>query len=183
MRPKFQDAVPATPGIDVHSPFVDVKPRRRPSRQRQPTKTVPTAALDADVANACGAAVLLVGKEGLGDCVDTYCLNAGLFEQRGVRVLGIIINRVQDSAKLIEKTQLVRTYFERHRPEQKVYALLKGSLSATSRSCGVGVTSQLAWALERILGVKRGGQKVLLELPDDSCRRYLILHPQTKGQK
>ena len=47
-----------------------------------------------DVAAALGAPVLLVGKSGVGDAVDSYNLNACFFEARGVRVLGGVFNRI-----------------------------------------------------------------------------------------
>lgn len=47
-----------------------------------------------DVAAALDAPVLLVGKSGVGDAVDSYNLNACFFEARGVRVLGGVFNRI-----------------------------------------------------------------------------------------
>lgn len=47
-----------------------------------------------DVAAALKAPVLLVGKSGVGDAVDSYNLNACFFEARGVRVLGGVFNRI-----------------------------------------------------------------------------------------
>lgn len=47
-----------------------------------------------DVAAALNAPVLLVGKSGVGDAVDSYNLNACFFEARGVRVLGGVFNRI-----------------------------------------------------------------------------------------
>lgn len=47
-----------------------------------------------DVTAALKAPVLLVGKSGVGDAVDSYNLNACFFEARGVRVLGGVFNRI-----------------------------------------------------------------------------------------
>lgn len=47
-----------------------------------------------DVAASLNAPVLLVGKSGVGDAVDSYNLNACFFEARGVRVLGGVFNRI-----------------------------------------------------------------------------------------
>lgn len=47
-----------------------------------------------DVAAHLDAPVLLVGKSGVGDAVDSYNLNACFFETRGVRVLGGVFNRI-----------------------------------------------------------------------------------------
>lgn len=52
---------------------------------------------NADVAHALRAPVLLVGKSGVGDAVDSYNLNASFFESRGVRVLGGVFNRISTS--------------------------------------------------------------------------------------
>lgn len=50
-----------------------------------------------DVALALQAPVLLVGKSGVGDAVDSFNLNACFFESRGVRVLGGVFNRISTS--------------------------------------------------------------------------------------
>lgn len=78
---------------------------------------------NAAVARAVGAAVLLVGKAGLGDAVDSFNLSASYFEAAGVAVLGTILNRVP-SGKMHDKTLLVSSYFEQHRPHERLYGLL-----------------------------------------------------------
>ena len=77
---------------------------------------------NADVARAVGASVIMVGRQGLGDAVDSFNLAAAFFEQRGVRVLGTVINRIE--AAMMAKTRGVLQYFAQHRPAQKVYALV-----------------------------------------------------------
>ena len=48
---------------------------------------------NAVIARAAQLPVLLVGKSGVGDAVDSFNLNAAYFELHGVRVLGGIFNR------------------------------------------------------------------------------------------
>ena len=48
---------------------------------------------NADVAAASKAPVLIIGKSGVGDAVDSYNLNASFFEHRGLKVLGGIFNK------------------------------------------------------------------------------------------
>lgn len=49
---------------------------------------------NADVAATLNAPVLLVGKSGVGDAVDSYNLNSCFFEAKGVKVLGGVFNRL-----------------------------------------------------------------------------------------
>lgn len=49
---------------------------------------------NAEVAATLDAPVLLVGKSGVGDAVDSFNLNSCFFEARGVRVLGGVFNRL-----------------------------------------------------------------------------------------
>eukprot|EP01032_Pedospumella_encystans_P010718 gene10718-12504_t len=49
---------------------------------------------NADVAKKLNAPVLLVGKSGVGDAVDSYNLNSAYFELKGVRVLGGVFNKL-----------------------------------------------------------------------------------------
>ncbi|EOD30954.1 hypothetical protein EMIHUDRAFT_449603 [Emiliania huxleyi CCMP1516] len=80
----------------------------------------------ADLAVACGAPVLLVGKSGLGDAIDSFNLCARYFEAQRVPVLGAVFNRVPSSGFYgREKVSAYFTkYFETHRPKQRVYGLL-----------------------------------------------------------
>lgn len=45
-----------------------------------------------DVAIAASAPVILIGKSGVGGAIDSFNLNAAYFAQRGVRVLGTVLN-------------------------------------------------------------------------------------------
>ena len=75
---------------------------------------------NAAVAKALGCPVLIVGKKGVGDAVDSFNLNASFFEARGVPVLGGLFNRLPaDGYYSLEKCkQAVTSYFEQYRPTQ-----------------------------------------------------------------
>lgn len=50
---------------------------------------------NADLAEALGRIpILLVGRPGVGDAVDSFNLNATFFRARGLRVLGGVFNRL-----------------------------------------------------------------------------------------
>ena len=51
----------------------------------------------ADIAEATGAKVLLVGKPGVGDAIDSYNLCAAVFEARGLPVLGGVFNKLPET--------------------------------------------------------------------------------------
>ena len=51
----------------------------------------------ADIAEATGANVLLVGKPGVGDAIDSYNLCAAFFEARGLPVLGAVFNKLPET--------------------------------------------------------------------------------------
>lgn len=66
---------------------------------------------NADVAATLDAPVLLVGKSGVGDAVDSYNLNSSFFEMRGVRVLGGVFNRLSTGGFYsLERCREVRTF-------------------------------------------------------------------------
>ena len=76
---------------------------------------------NADVAKVTNACALLIGKPGLGDCIDSFCECSTFFESAQVKVLGMIVNRVTDGK---EKTSMVPTYFEKYQPDKKLYGIL-----------------------------------------------------------
>ena len=80
---------------------------------------------NANVAAALQAPVLLIGKSGVGDAVDSHNLNSTFFEY-GVRVLGTIFNKISlDGHYALPNVQSsVDQYFKRYRPDQKVYGYL-----------------------------------------------------------
>ena len=50
---------------------------------------------NANVALASKAPILLIGKSGVGDAVDSYNLNASYFESMGLTVMGGIFNKFE----------------------------------------------------------------------------------------
>ena len=83
---------------------------------------------NAAVAQALGASVLLVGKRGVGDAVDSFNLNASFFESRGVPVLGGVFNRLPTDPKgyysLDKCKAAVTLYFEKFRPRQMPFGFV-----------------------------------------------------------
>ncbi len=54
---------------------------------------------NADVAQILGASVILISVGGIGKPIDEIALNAALFEKKGVRIKGVIINKVKDEKR------------------------------------------------------------------------------------
>jgi len=81
---------------------------------------------NAVVANKLGASVVLVGKSGVGDAVDSFNLNAAFFESQGVAVLGAIFNRCAvDGFYSVDKIEpYIRKYFQKSRPKQLPFGFL-----------------------------------------------------------
>ncbi|CAM9927277.1 unnamed protein product [Ectocarpus sp. 4 AP-2014] len=79
-----------------------------------------------DVAAALKAPVLLVGKSGVGDAVDSYNLNACFFEARGVRVLGGVFNRISTAGyySLERCREAVTSYFSQANPNALPYGFV-----------------------------------------------------------
>ncbi|CAM9943513.1 unnamed protein product [Scytosiphon promiscuus] len=79
-----------------------------------------------DVAAALKAPVLLVGKSGVGDAVDSYNLNACFFEARGVRVLGGVFNRISTTGYYsVERCrEAVTSYFSQANPNALPYGFV-----------------------------------------------------------
>lgn len=80
----------------------------------------------ADLAIACRAPVLLVGKGGVGDAVDSFNLNARFFEAQRIPVLGAIFNRLPPSGfyGIQSCEKYITAYMASERPRQRVYGLL-----------------------------------------------------------
>ncbi|CAI5718124.1 unnamed protein product [Peronospora destructor] len=81
---------------------------------------------NADIAKTLEAPVVLVGKKGVGDAVDSFSLNATFFESHGVKVLGGIFNRLpNDGYYSVEHCKdNVTAYFKQFQPEKSVYGFL-----------------------------------------------------------
>ena len=81
---------------------------------------------NAHVAAALRAPVLLIGKSGVGDAVDSHNLNSTFFEYHGAHVLGAIFNKVATEGyySLASVKQSVDQYFTQYRTDQRVYGYL-----------------------------------------------------------
>lgn len=92
-------------------------------------------ASNADVAKACTAPVVLVGKAGVGSAIDEYCLNATFFEHLGVPVLGAVFNKAQNEGfYAVEKIRgPIETFFHDSRSRETCYGVvpeLRGDLDS-----------------------------------------------------
>eukprot|EP00903_Cladosiphon_okamuranus_P009960 g9448.t1 len=103
---------------------------------------------NADVAAALNAPVLLVGKSGVGDAVDSYNLNACFFEARGVRVLGGVFNRISTTGyySLELCREAVTSYFAQANPNALPYGFVPeiASLKTVVVSHSTGATATTA---------------------------------------
>eukprot|EP00948_MAST-09A_sp_MAST-9A-sp1_P002414 g2414.t1 len=84
---------------------------------------------NAHVAKTVNAPVLLIGKSGVGDAIDSYNLGEAFFAHHGVRVLGVVFNRLsQKGYYSIEKVKVpLNAYFDKFaKPErnQRIYGLI-----------------------------------------------------------
>jgi Mrp family chromosome partitioning ATPase len=105
---------------------------------------------NADVAHACGyprdhedissssltdsnisrvpASVLIVGKSGIGDAIDSYNLNSNYFASKNVPVLGAIFNRLSTDPynyyNLEQCKASIESYFDQYKQDEKVFGFL-----------------------------------------------------------
>jgi len=70
---------------------------------------------NAHMAKRLGAKVLLVGKHGVGDAIDSFNINAAFFEKFGVQVAAAIFNKISEPYE--DTKQHVTLYFEKQRPD------------------------------------------------------------------
>lgn len=72
------------------------------------------------------APVLLVGKSGVGDAVDSYNLNATYFESKDVPVLGSVFNRLplEGYYSLENCKHAVGAYFDQFKPNQSAFGFI-----------------------------------------------------------
>ena len=96
----------------------------------------------ADVAVACRAPVVIVGRPGVGDAVDSFNLCASYFEAQRVPVLGGIFNKLAPAGfySLDNCRRYVSSYMALRRPRQRVYGMLPAQESLASagaeETCG-----------------------------------------------
>ena len=70
--------------------------------------------------------VLLVGKSGVGDAIDSYNLNATYFESNNVPVLGSVFNRLslEGFYSLENCKKAIESYFEQYRPDKQPFGFI-----------------------------------------------------------
>eukprot|EP00949_MAST-11_sp_MAST-11-sp1_P004601 g4601.t1 len=81
---------------------------------------------NAAAAKALGAPVLLVGKRGVGDAVDSFNLNRSFFELHGVPIIGAVFNRLPKEGYycLDNCREHVTKWFQRAGLEKKLFGFL-----------------------------------------------------------
>jgi Mrp family chromosome partitioning ATPase len=79
-----------------------------------------------DVAIACRAPVLIVGRPGVGDAIDSFNLCAAFFERQRVPVLGGVWNKMATKGFYARSNcdRYIRQYMAANRPRQRVYGAL-----------------------------------------------------------
>lgn len=94
---------------------------------------------NADVARKLDTPVLLVGKSGVGDAVDSYNLNSAYFELKGVHVLGGIFNKLPLDGyySLDACRESVTSYFQQHKRAQMPYGFVPLIDIKPDAQCGV----------------------------------------------
>jgi len=89
---------------------------------RELDKTSVVGASNAHIAQRLGVPVLLVGRSGVGDAIDSFSINQVYFEQFGVKVQGVVFNKVEQPFDDI-KAHVTR-YFEKTYPEISAYGFI-----------------------------------------------------------
>jgi dethiobiotin synthetase len=81
---------------------------------------------NAAVAKAVHSPVLLVGKSGVGDAVDSYNLNSSYFESQGIPVLGAIFNKLELEGfyGLESCKSAISSYFRQFRHGHEAYGFM-----------------------------------------------------------
>lgn len=81
---------------------------------------------NASTAAALKAPVLLIGKSGVGDAIDSHNINSTFFEHHGVSVLGAIFNKMATSGyyDIASCSESIDSYFSQYRKSQTVYGYL-----------------------------------------------------------
>jgi len=79
-------------------------------------------ASNAQIAQRLKAPVLLVGRSGVGDAIDSFNLNKAYFEKYGVKVIGAVFNKVEDPYEDIKHH--VSLYFQKNCPDAAVYGFI-----------------------------------------------------------
>jgi len=123
---------------------------------------------NASVAKACGRSfaaerstatmrspvpVLLVGKSGVGDAVDSFNINATYFAHRNVPVIGAVFNKlsVDGFYSLSNCKEAVDLYFGKSQPDRIAFGFIPEIPSLTNareQVTNATKADQLSWALE-----------------------------------
>lgn len=130
-------------------------------------------ASNASIASYLGFPVLLVGKDGLGDAIDTFNLNRIYFEVHGAKVLGCIFNRVTD---IPYSDKYVNLYLKRHQLPYKAYGflpVLKQNVEKLfQRCCGKGDVCSIVPPSQRGLNISNEEREVFDEM-NTNFRTYV----------
>lgn len=94
---------------------------------------------NADVAASLKAPVVLIGKSGVGDAVDSYNLNSCFFQSKGVSVLGGIFNKLPlEGFYSVEACKTaVSFYFTKFKPHEMPYGFMPVLNFAENTSIGI----------------------------------------------
>lgn len=79
-------------------------------------------ASNAQIAQRLAIPVLLVGRSGVGDAIDSFNINKAYFDHFGVKVLGAVFNKVEDPFEDIKEH--VTRYFAQTYPEASAYGFI-----------------------------------------------------------
>jgi len=108
-----------------------------PSSQGYPSVGSICGVSNAAVASALRSPVLLVGKAGVGDAVDSFNLNATYLAAGKARVLGAVFNKFPREGfyNLLDCQRALRAYFAQYRTECRLYGCLPDvQIDATASS-------------------------------------------------
>lgn len=143
---------------------------------------------NAQVAQASRAPVVLVGKKGVGDAVDSFNLNATFLESFQVRVLGGIFNRLPlDGYYNLENCRkYVTEYFQQQKPHQMPYGFLS-ELECEMSSAETGLSESEVEFIKRLTQEFKSHIDIERMLDDASghapSKRQLIVKTSSSSAK
>lgn len=85
-----------------------------------------TTVSNAQVACFLNLPVLLVGKPGVGDAVDSFNLNKVYFQTHGCQVIGTVFNKfdLEGYYNIDLCSEVISAYFQRYQPDMNVYGFI-----------------------------------------------------------
>ena len=130
---------------------------------------------NAHIAAALNAPVLIIGKSGVGDAVDSHNLNSTFFEHHNVSVLGALFNKMATSGYYdIENCSTsIDSYFEQYRRNQMVFGYLP-KLNLECVDSNMEVLSDAETLLGRVLGDAFKDKRSRVQVP--SLMRAILIH-------